>query len=109
MLTLNQGNTYSLTYNIKNSDNTDTDLLGTTELKYKLARKKQTAAVLEYVLTDAELSFTDSAISIEITSTALNLLEEGSYYHELWHVSASGDPRTLMSEKIAISSKLIKE
>lgn len=109
MLTLNQGNTYSITYNIQDPNNAVLDLTGALELKYKLARKKQTKALLEYDLASTELSFSIGAVVINIPSTAINLLEEGSYYHELWYVDSAGIPLTLMSEKLAVSSKLIKE
>lgn len=109
MQTISQGNTYVITYSIKNLDDSDKDLAGTLELKYGLSRRKNTAVLVGYSLTDTELNISGSDVTIKLDSSVINPLAEGQYYHELWQVNALGDPTTLMSEKITIASKLIKE
>jgi hypothetical protein len=108
-ITINQGNTYSITYSIKNTDGSSKDLSGTQELKYGLSRRRNTTELLSYTLDDSELSIAGSDVTIKLVNSVINPLPEGSYYHEMWQVNALGDPTTIMSEKISIASKLIKE
>jgi hypothetical protein len=112
MLELSQGNEYVLTYSIKNQDGSVKDLSGSSELKYEMAKRKVTSPIIAYTLADAELILSDAAqgkVQLTIRKEDMNLLSEGSYYHEIWHVNAIGQASTLMAEKIIISSKLIKE
>ena len=74
-----------------------------------MSRKKQTTTLVSYDLTNQNLNISGSDILVTLESSTLNALTEGAYYHEIWQVNALGDPQTLMSEKINISSKLIKE
>lgn len=112
MLQLSQGNSYNLTYNVKNEDGTTKVLEGTLELKYELSNRKQNLPIIQYSLSDVELNITDAAngvIVVTLNNTVLNQLKEGSHYHEIWQVNAIGQATTLMAEKLGISSKLIKE
>lgn len=112
MLELSQGNEYTLTYNVKNADGSAKDLSGSLQLKYELAQKKQSAPLIQFTLSDAELDITDAIngiITVNLKPIQLNQLEEGTHYHELWQVNAVGESTTLMAEKLTIYSKLIKE
>lgn len=111
MLELSKGNTYTLTYNIKNSDNSIKDLTGTTELKYKLSFRVDSDPLIEYSLLDPEINITNPAngtITVDLSSTVLNALRVGTKYHELWHVNDLGDPTTLMTEKLKLNDRLIQ-
>lgn len=112
-LTVSQGNTYEITYNIKNEDNSIKDLSGTITLKFALSKRKHSAELLSYLLgTNAELTIpapTLGQVLLKLPSTALNLLEEGLYHYEIWQINALSQPTTLVSEEVLIVSKLIKE
>jgi hypothetical protein len=112
MLTLNQGNLYKLEYNFTNADSSPKDLTGTTELQYSLALRKNTAPIISMVLADPELEITDPVnglVTITLTPENTKLLGEGTYYHELRHTNAVGEPVTLLTEALHVSGRLIKE
>lgn len=111
MLNLSQGNSYELQYTVKNSDGTLKDLSGSLQIRYELAKARHKQPLIAYDLTGAQIVIVDAVngrIDIKIPSTDLNNILEGSYYHEIWQVNAVGEPTTLMSEDVSISSKLIK-
>jgi hypothetical protein len=110
MLKLCHGNTYELTYNIKNSDGSIKVLDGTTVLKYEISKRVNSAPLLQFTSADPELDITaptSGIITIKLDNTTINTLKDGTHYHELWQVNAVGDPTTLMAEKIQIQEKLI--
>jgi hypothetical protein len=114
MLEISQGNSYLLTFNIKNSDGSTKDMSGTQELKYKVARRKSSKTnILELVYgTDSQLQIIDEVggkVTVRFEGTEFNSVPEGTYYHEMWHRDALGEPTTLVSENISVISKLIKE
>ena len=109
---LSQGNTYLLKYALRNFDDTVMNLLGTSELKYQIAKKAFMSPVHSLVLLDPELTITDPSqglVEIKIPSTVLNAITPGKYIHELWQVDSTGASITLVSQDILITSKLIKE
>ncbi len=112
MLELSHGNSYIITYNVTNLDGSPKDLSGTQELKYELAKRDTSDPLIQYTLTNSEIEITDAVngvIVLKLANLVLNNLGEGTHYHELWHVNALGDPNTLMSSKLKITNKLIKE
>jgi len=112
MLILNQGNTYTLNYTVKNSDGTVKNLTGTQELKYEMSRRVNSTPILQYVLADVEVSIVDPVngnIQIKLSPEVLNSIKVGNYYHELWQINATGDKLTLMTSNVTIQDRLIKE
>jgi len=109
MQELSQGNTYHLTFRVLNKDGSEKDLSGTQELRYAISKRKNTKPLIEFSLGGSEISYSGSDVTIKIVNPVLNSLLEGSYHHEIWQVNALGDPTTLLSEKLSITSKLIKE
>ena len=112
MLELCQGNIYKLVISVKHADGTIKSLVGTTELKYQLASRTTTTPLISFVLTDDELTIVDpinGIVHILISSEVLNTIKNGTYHHELWQVNSTGSPTTLMSERVSICSRLIKD
>lgn len=112
MLELSHGNSYTITYNVTNLDGTPKDLSGTQALKYELSKRDTSDPLIQYTMDSSTLNITDNingVIVLNLTSDVLNKLSEGTHYHEIWHVNALGDPNTLMSSKLKIVNKLIKE
>lgn len=112
MLVLNQGNTYTLEYAVKNADGSAKNLTGTQELKYEMSRRVNSAPVLQYVLSSAEVSIVDPVngkVQVKLSPEVLNTIKVGKYYHELWQVNAAGDKSTLMTSDVTIQDRLIKE
>ena len=113
MLELSHGNTYHITYRVKNLDGTNKNLTGTQKLVYKMARRVDSEPLIEFVLgVDDEISIIDEEeglVLLKLVNPILNTLREGTHYHEFWHINALGDPNTLMENKVFIKQQLIKE
>lgn len=111
MLTLSHGNTYNITYNIRNLDGSIKPLDGSLAIKYKLAKRVSSTPLIEFTLSDAQLEITDSAngkLVLQLYPEHLNSLRDGIHYHELWQENAVGEKTTLMAEKLEIQERLIK-
>lgn len=111
LLTLSQGNTYTITYSLVDSATQEPkDLTGTSTLKFALAKNRETTVLAEFSRGD-DLDIlgdpTDGVITVSIGSTILNALSEGRYYFEIWHQNAELEPITLVSQKVNLVSKLI--
>lgn len=112
MMELKQGNKYTITYSVKNKDGSIKDLTSTQSLTYALGEARHKPPLLTFDSNDSRLSITDpinGVIKLVITSASLANLKEGVYLHEVRQVNALGDPSILISEKLHISSSLIKE
>jgi len=112
MLSISHGNKYQLIYNVKQPDGNIKDLTGTLELKYQISKRVNKPAIFQFTLADPEVSITDAVngqITITLTSTIINQIPAGSYYHEIWQTNALGDPTTLLAERLDILDKLIEQ
>lgn len=112
MLALKQGNDYTITYNILNENGSVKDLTGTQLLQYALSEARHKPSIIDFTNVDARLNIADAAagkVELKLTSEDLKSIAEGTYYHEIRQTNAIGDPSIILSEKLQLTSSLIKE
>jgi len=108
---ISHGNSYKWTFHIKQPNGDAKDLTGTLQLKYQIAKRVKNSPIVQYTLSDAELNISDPTlgkITLDLSSTTINTITAGSYYHEMWQVNALGDPITLLAERLDVVDKLIQ-
>lgn len=110
MLTLSQGNTYTLTYNVRNADGSIKPLDGSLTLKYELAKRVDSNPLIQFTEDDPELVIVDALngkLQVHLKPEKLNTLNDGIHYHEIWQENVIGEKTTLMAEKLKIQQRLI--
>ncbi len=101
-------NSYSITYEVRNSDDTIKDLTGTSELEFHLAKRKNRTPILSYTLASAELSIidpTNGLIQVLVPDINIQDIEEGLYFQDLWQRDLFGDPITIVSDRFYIINR----
>ena len=107
--TMFQGDTKTLEFTVKDGDGAVVDLTGATSIRWNLARRVSSAAIITKDL-DSGITVIDAAngrFDVSLTSADTENLS-GRYYHEAEVIDASGDVATVETGATTINPALIK-
>lgn len=102
------GDDVELDLTILKTDGTPYDLTGCQEVNYAIARDRKSAALVTKTL-GSRITITDAVngkVQIVITSTDTEALD-GTYYHEVQVVDASGLTSTCYADRLLVYATLL--